>query len=558
MLTTPPGADGFLYHGPGLNTRTQLWFRRWDELHGRRLSQSLGESCCAAYSPSGDTLAYLSAPGQLNLLPLTGGVPVALPDFGLISVTDFGGGLDWGPDGRLYAIAPEGLVRIDVGRAAKEVVAGADSARGSTVFLWPQVLPGARAAIVTVIRRETSTDPERASIGIANFGTGRVEILGPGVRAIYSPTGHLIVARANGVLWALPFDGRTLRANGSAIELRDTVALRFGSASPGVADFSLDAAGNLSYVAGRDGAFDLKAVDRTGASSPLAQDQPFLSHDAMATSPDGRRLVVAIASADLNVHLWIQPLNGGPRVRLTFDGNTNIGPQWRPGAGSISWSSNRESPGSILLWLYERDADGRGQPRRLATGDSRAVSGHAWSPDGRWLVFRTDDQERGSGDIMGFRPGQDTVARPLVATPAEELAPAVSPDGRWLAYTSNESGRREVYVSPFPETSEGRYQVSTAGGMTPAWRPDGRELFFVDDAQRMVAVPVTTGPGFQAGAPAPLFQTEDYYLAPFRPQYALLDGGRRFIMARREGGSSFAMVVAFNFLRELREMRGRN
>lgn len=92
--------------------------------------------------------------------------------------------------------------------------------------------------------------------------------------------------------------------------------------------------------------------------------------------------------------------------------------------------------------------------------------------------------------------------------------------------------------------------------MTPAWRPDGRELFFVDDAQRMVSVPVTPGPGFQAGAPAPLFPTEDYYLAPFRPQYALMDDGRRFVMARREGGANFAPVVVFGFLEALRSQVG--
>jgi len=88
------------------------------------------------------------------------------------------------------------------------------------------------------------------------------------------------------------------------------------------------------------------------------------------------------------------------------------------------------------------------------------------------------------GDIIAMRPGIDSVARVLVATAAEEVSPELSPDGRWLAYTSNESGRREVYVRPFPDAAEGRYQVSTAGGDTPWWSRDGHELFFVDGAQR--------------------------------------------------------------------------
>src|SRR5262245_63185630 len=101
---------------------------------------------------------------------------------------------------------------------------------------------------------------------------------------------------------------------------------------------------------------------------------------------------------------------------------------------------------------------------------------------------------------MGIRPGLDTVARPLVATPAEELAPAVSPDGRWLAYSSNESGRREVYVRPFPETSNARYQISVNGGTEPGWSRDGSELFYFDAASYMVAVPVIRGLSFQSGA----------------------------------------------------------
>jgi len=552
MVAAPDGS-GVLYPGPGVDTRTQLWFRRWDQLQARRLSQSLGESCCATFSPSGDTIAYLSAPRQLNVLPLTGGVPVTLPDLGLLSMTDFGGGLDWAADGWLYAIGTDGLLRIDPRRGTKKLIAPLDSARGDLAFLWPHVLPGAKGAFVTVVNKRSPSDPERAAIGVADFGTGRVEIILQGVRAIYAPTGHLIVAKSNGVLSAIRFDARTFRSSGTARELTDTVAVRFPVLVLGVVDLSLSPSGTLTYIAGGEGTFQTVWVDRTGTWRPVGDVPDHAATDALTFSADGRRLVLSAGGGDRIINLWAQPTDGGgPRVRLTFDGNINVGPRWRPRTARISYQSDRETPGAPGLRLYEVDATGQGPVRRLPTGDPRAVGGHAWSPDGQWLVFRTDDQEPGAGDIMAIRPGVDSVARALVATPAEELAPAISPDGRWLAYTSSESGRREVYVRPFPETAEGRYQISTAGGITPVWSPTGRELFFIDDSQQLVAVPVVPGASFAAGQPISLFSVANYHTTLFRSQITPSPDGLRFVMSRRRGGTDFGVVVVFNFLEELK------
>jgi len=550
MAATPDGS-GLLYAGPGVNTRTQLWLRRWDQLQAQRLTQSVDQSCCATFSPSGDTIAYLSAPRQLNLLPLTGGLPTTLPDLGLTSMTDLGGGLDWGSDGRLYAVGNEGLLRIDLARATKEAVALPDSARGDRGFLWPHVLPGARGALVTIMRRQGSADPGRAFIGVADFSTRRVEVIVQGVRAIYVPTGHLIVAKANGVLWAVPFDARTLRSTGTPRELADTVAVRYGNAAPGVVDLAIASTGTLSYVAGGEETYKYVWVDRSGTWRPFDDRADHVITDAPAFSPDGRRLVLPIGGDDRNVHLWVQASDGGPRMRLTFDGSFNIRPRWRPGTNTVSYLSDRETPGATGLHLYERNGAGQGAVRRIQTADPRAVGGHAWSPDGQWLVFRTDDQEAGAGDIMGIRPGVDSVPRALVATPAAEVSPAVSPDGRWLAYTSNESGRREIYVRPFPETATARYQISTEGGISPVWSPSGRELFFIEDAQRMVSVPVTPGASFQAGAPVVLFSVADYLANPFHPYYTLAPDGR-FLMSRRREGTNLGVVVVFNFLDELK------
>jgi serine/threonine-protein kinase len=202
--------------------------------------------------------------------------------------------------------------------------------------------------------------------------------------------------------------------------------------------------------------------------------------------------------------------------------------------------------------LFEVDAEGRGEVHRLVPAEARHIGGHTWSPDGRWLIYRTDDQEAGNGDIMAIRPGLDTVPRPLVATAAEELAPAVSPDGRWLAYSSNESGRREIYVRPFPVSGPARYQVSTSGGITPVWGAGGRELFFIDGSKDMVSVPVAQGPGFQSGAPRVLFSTVDYFIQPYQPQFDLSPDQQRFIMIRPETQDQLGVVVVTGFLDDLK------
>ena len=551
-LAAPPDASGITYLGPGVNASDQPWLRRWDQLQAQRLSQSVDQGCCAAFSPSGDTLAYLSSPRQLNLLPLTGGRPSALPDVGLVSMSDWGGGLDWGADGFLYGVSPTGLLRIDPRQGTAKLVAPVDSARGDLVFLWPELLPGGQRALVTVVPKKNPFDPEQASIGVADLKTGHVEIVQQGVRALYAPTGHLVTARANGVLWATAFDAGTGRVSGAARELADTVAVRAGNSAPGVVDFVLDRRGTLAYVTGTAGTQPIMVVDRTGASQPFDSGPAPVTFSGAAYNPDGKRIAATFGGEDRGTQLWLISTDGSPRIRLTFDGYLTERPRWRPGTNTISYLTDRETPGSPLARLYQLDATGHGTPVRVPIGDPRSVGGHTWSPDGQWLVFRTDNQEAGGGDIMAIRPGVDTIARPLVATDAEELAPTISPDGRWMAYSSNESGRREVYVRPFPETGGGRYQISTAGGSTPLWSPLGDEIFYQDATPSMVAVPVTSGPTLRVGRPVTLFSLADYYTNPFSPQFEVSPDGRRFIIARQSAGSAFGIAVVFNFLDELK------
>jgi serine/threonine-protein kinase len=551
VIAFPPDGTGLLYIGPGVGARTQLWFRSWNRLSAERLTRSVDEGCCATFSPSGDTIAYLAAPRQLNLLPLNGGLPITLSDSGLLSVTDWGGGLDWAEDGRLYAGGMEGLIRIDPRTGSRELLARYDSARGDMAYIWPQVLPGAKGVLVTVVGQLSSTDPDRSSIGVANLRTGKVDVILPGVRALYASTGHLIVVKPNGVLWAVPFDPGSFRVTGDARELTDTVALRFGAASPGAVDLAIDRDGNLTYVRGSSSTVQVVWVDRAGRWEPFPGELRSQVINGVALAPDGQRLAVALAVENRDATLWAKPVQGGPGIRLTFQGNF-LRPRWNPRRNSVSFVGAPQASTEVGFRLFEVDAGGQGEVHRLVPGESRHIGGHTWSPGGQWLIYRTDDQEAGNADIMAVRPGIDTVPLPLVASAAEELAPAVSPDGRWLAYSSNESGRREIYVRPFPVTGQARYQVSSNGGITPVWSPSGRELFYVDAARSMVSVPIASGPGFQAGAPRVLFSTAGYFIQPYQPQFDISRNEQRFVMIRAEQQDQLGVVVVTGFLNELK------
>ena len=426
------------------------------------------------------------------------------------------------------------------------MVAALDTVRGDLRYVWPAALPNTRGALVSVVPAKDPTNLERVAIGVADFKTGKVQILLQGTRAIYAPTGHLIVSKANGVLWAVPFDQQSLRITGMERELPDTIAI----SGPAMGDFSLSPLGTLTYSKGVIQSFQAVWVSRTGDVTPVAADLTDNTLDSPTISPDGKRLVISMAGLDGRLNLWLKAFDGSPKTRLTFDGAINGRGAWRPDGRTFTFPSDRE--GSVMH-LFESDIAGLGGVRKPDVHDARAVFGVTWSPDGKWLVFRTDDQAAGNADILGIRPGIDSVATPLIATPAEELSPAISPDGHWIAYSSNESGRREIWVRPFPETASGRYQVSTKGGVNPAWNRNGRELFYLDGEGNMIAVPVTPGQGFQTGQQTVLFSAAPFSSNAFGRQYDVMPDGQRFVMIRGQSDAAVHVVVVFNFLEELKQ-----
>ena len=185
-------------------------------------------------------------------------------------------------------------------------------------------------------------------------------------------------------------------------------------------------------------------------------------------------------------------------------------------------------------------ADGSGSPERLTTGESIKWPG-SWSPDGRVLAF--EDSNRGSGSIQLLKLEGDRVPQPFSPSTTRETGAVISPDGRWIAYSSNESGRLEVYVQPFPGPA-GRSQISTEGGNEPVWNRNGRELFY-RHADKMMAVDLTTQPSFSAGKPKVLFEGRYLFGQGSPANYDISADGQRFLMVK---ASNEAPPTEINFV----------
>jgi serine/threonine-protein kinase len=244
----------------------------------------------------------------------------------------------------------------------------------------------------------------------------------------------------------------------------------------------------------------------------------------------------------------------GPAARVSYGSNWEYRPQWRPGGRWVTFLTETT--------FAMRRADGTGGDSILWAG--RADEGLV-TPDGRWAVLRVGSTSSAAGgrDVYVLQLGVDSVPKPLLTGPYDEMAIALSPDGRWLAYGSDETGRLEVFVRPFPNVGDGKEQVSDAGGTGPLWSRDGRELFYLRRDNAMMAVPVGSDGSPRVGESRILFQVRSPLLAGLSSErYTPWDVGRdgRFIMVRAVGRDSKAtrsLVVVENGLEEVKAMMRR-
>jgi hypothetical protein len=497
------------------------------------------------FSPDGRWLAFLDGP-RLKKVRLGESGVVTLVD----SVDQVQGGLAWLDDGTLVYPGPglqgKALLRISAEGGASTLALEDKSLAGLGVGL-PIGLPKAQGVLFTVCNSNCVS----MTLHALDLRTGRQrQLLNDAAGGILLPGDQLLYVRRDGTALVAPFDPGKLALTGPGVpDLEGVTVVR------GLVNLTVSRTGVLVYQQGTSLANDIQPVrvSREGVVSPIdtGWHGPF---NSLAVSPDGQRVAVGVGLEAGKLDIWIKQLDGGPFTRLTF-GGVNRRPAWSPDGRTVAFI--HDTAGTSLV--YQRPVDGSEPQRPLASLD-RQVQEVVWSPDGRWLLLRTDNGAAGAGDIVGVRTSGDTTPVPLVADQFTELHPAVSPDGRWIAYTSDESGTQEVYVRAFPGTTAGRWQVSNGGGVQPRWSRDGRELYFTN-GDRLMAAQIRTTRGFEVTQLKLVLSAGGFLEDRFHQTYDVLPGGKGLLFPRplQTGPAAAAptVVEAENWFAEVRAKTSR-
>jgi len=541
-----PDGSRMVYVGPG-EGGDQLFVRQRDRLDALPLPGTAGAHS-PFFSPDGERIAYSSTLNvQLKVVPVTGGPPIMLASPG----AGAGGGGAWGPDGYIYFDSPGGLSRIPADGGTPELTVPLDTTIGEVGHAWPEALPNGKGL---VYRSRRGVDPSDFDIVAFDFKTRERHTLTKGLLARYVAPGYLIYLRSDGAVLAAPFDQDKLELKGPAVPLFEGVMTKpFGSADIAVSRNGV----TMAYVPGLasegGGVAEVVMLGRDGSITPL--DPPVVynpsANPALSLSPDGTRLAMDIIGSS-TPDIWVKQLPDGPLSRLTFDTRSAVRPRWTPDGKSLIYIAAVDSARPAV---WRKKADGSSAAELVWQVPDWSIAEASFSNDGQWLIYRVVTGT-GSRDVYGIRLGRDSAATPLLTDKFYEEGPALSPDGRWLAYSSNESGRFEIFVRPFPNTAGGRWQISTAGGAAARWSHSGRELFFESPAGDLMSVPVSTGPTFLPGAPRRTLSLGNGLIASnIVPMYDLTPDDQRFIMARlasiNQAPGAGQLVVVDNWFTEL-------
>jgi Tol biopolymer transport system component/DNA-binding winged helix-turn-helix (wHTH) protein len=502
----------------GSQGQPMLWLRVLDSAEARPL-EGTEDARTPFWSPDSNYLAFF-AHEKLKKVAVSGGPPMDICE------APNGRGGTWSLDGTiLFAPASEtALYRVADSGGQPTPVTTLDELPETGSHRWPQFLPDGRHFLFYA----ASSSPGFSGATYLGSLDGRKPrlLLRGGSNAVYAPPGYLLFAQ-DGALMAQRFDASRFGLSGDPIPIANPVRvlptawLVMASASQnGVLAYSAEKAAN---------GWQLEWFDRHGKAMGSIGGTQFFHEPQL--SPDGKKLAVVVgANPVMAGNIWVFDLMKEAAARVTFAQEQTFGPIWSPDEMRIAFSSNRAG----AYQLYEKAANGAGTTQPLTEDHALSEAPDSWSSDGRYIAYERVGLQGKTGSEIWILPlFGDKKPFPFLSSASNESMASFSPDGKWLAYVSDESGRAEVYIVPFPKRS-GKWQVSTEGGTRPRWRRDGKELFFVSLGNKLMAVPVREENNtLDIGSPEPLFQ-----INPPDSQYAgwiydVTPDGKRFIVATR-------------------------
>ena len=553
-LTIAPDGTYLVYAATESRRRTQLYLRSIDKFDSAAIAGTEGASA-PFVSPDGRWIGFY-ANGALQRISTAGGATIKIAD------TPAVWSASWGANDTIVfaaSAAPGGLWQVPASGGAPDRVTTVDTANGEIQHGYPRHLPNGDVLFSVITDRGWH-------FSAVTPASKQVRALGPpgsgGAGAQYVESGHLLYASGGGFV-AVPFNPIT-GATGSPIPLLERPDID----PAGGAAFAVSANGTLAYLP-RPSTLPTRSlvrVDRAGKAELLTDQRAAFKHPRL--SRDGHRLAVTVES-DAGADVWVYDLDRRSRTRLT-NGGVNGYPIWSHDGQRVTYQSARSGGVALFsrnadgsgepVRLIRSGADQSGLSRSLVgllpgtMPTFTASNPHlpmSWSPDGKNLAF---DERKPSAERDIWILPSDGDPYPFLVTPFDESAPAFSPDGNWLAYVSDESGRSEVYVQPFPGPGA-KWLISIDGGTEPAWSPDGRELFFRRGDALMTATIGTSGNELKLDRPKAVFEA----------RYATIEGARNydvapdkpaFVVVRNDdSGDGAQFNVVLNWFTELKGRR---
>jgi Tol biopolymer transport system component len=507
-----------------VNGKQELWQRPLDALQWRPMPSTDG----AAYpfwSPDSRNIAFFAG-GKLRRIAASGG-----PSQPICDAPDGRSG-SWNRDDVIvFSPAPQdtAVQRVPAGGGVPQ-----DVTKTKGIYRFPKFLPDGRRFLYLV----SGSTPEKNGIYVSSLdGTENRRVLADSSSAEFALSaaggrlGQLIFIREN-TLMAQPFDSGTAQLSGDVFPVGEGVTFT------NVNNFApVTASGNgvlLYWTGGGGGGGGTNQIVWYDRAGKLLESVVPLGRVRMpAISPDEKTIAFSRGdTGSANRDIILRDLSRQNDRRLTTDASTNTNPSFSPHGDRIVFVSSR---GGHLGDLYWRASNGSGQDEVLLSTSSGKIV-NQWSRDGRFIVYAEQDPKT-KWDVSYLPMGEDgkPSGKPMPFAHSEfnEVQGQLSPDSRWMAYTSDVSGQREVYVQPFP-SADNELRISTAGGVQPRWRGDGKELFYVapDGKLTAVAVTVTAGPkpSVKAGAPVALFDTPSSSLTQNFFSYDVTADGKRFLV----------------------------
>jgi Tol biopolymer transport system component/predicted Ser/Thr protein kinase len=518
----------FVAEIPGV--RPHIWIRALDTLEPQML-EGTAEAFYLFWSPDSRSLGFF-AQGKLKTIAVAGGPATTLADAGL----DARGGA-WHSDGTIiFAPTPTNVIhRVSAAGGSVTPLTTFDAARQENSHRFPVFLPNSRLFTYAV----RSTDPKHWNARLGSLDGGESRLLAPGVHHNSQAGSGALLSVRGSILLALPFDERSLQVNENAV----TIAGDVGLTATGYASFAASQADSIVLGHRPRLSGELRWFARDGTAqetvAPLAEYLDF------EISPDGRTLAfVRVDDVQTLADVWTLDFERRTPARITNAPSNEASLVWSPDGAYLAFRSNRRGNSDI----FRVRASGGTEDMWLAMKSNLIVSD--WSgATGHVVITNTGPSGFGIW-TWDTKPGSEP--RLAIQSRSNAAQGKMSPDGRWLAYASDESGRWQVYVQPFPPTGE-QQQVSAEGGAEPRWRGDGRELFFLSPAHQIMSVSISGGRA--TSAPKALFQTrvpltENVY----RRNFAVSSDGQRFLVNVSDGEPmTEPLTVVLNWPRLLAE-----